>query len=154
MVKEKPNSTRTYDKDGFRRRAACICTRDESEQEILLVSASGDSDRYVVPGGGIEPDEDTVAAAVREVHEEAGVKGMLGRCLGLFENKEKMTRTSVYVMVVKELVDEWDDKKTLSRKRNWFSLDEARHQLNMHKPIQVQYLDLLSSPIPSETTVP
>ncbi|KXJ67996.1 hypothetical protein RP20_CCG006742 [Aedes albopictus] len=35
MVKEKPNSTRIYDKDGYRRRAACICVRSEAEAEIL-----------------------------------------------------------------------------------------------------------------------
>ena len=34
MVKEKPNSTRTYDEDGFRRRAACLCVKDASEQEV------------------------------------------------------------------------------------------------------------------------
>lgn len=36
MVKEKPNSTRIYDKDGFRRRAACICVRAENEAEVSL----------------------------------------------------------------------------------------------------------------------
>ena len=34
MVKEKPNSTRTYDGDGFRRRAACLCFNDETEAEV------------------------------------------------------------------------------------------------------------------------
>lgn len=34
MVKEKPNSTRTYDEDGFRRRAACLCVKDEQENEV------------------------------------------------------------------------------------------------------------------------
>ena len=34
MVKEKPNSTRTYDEDGFRRRAACICFKDDTEKEV------------------------------------------------------------------------------------------------------------------------
>ncbi|KAF4527414.1 hypothetical protein B566_EDAN015313 [Ephemera danica] len=33
MVKEKPNSTRIYDEDGYRRRAACICVRNEAENE-------------------------------------------------------------------------------------------------------------------------
>ena len=37
MVKEKPNSTRTYDEDGFRRRAACLCFRDASEDEVSLI---------------------------------------------------------------------------------------------------------------------
>lgn len=35
MVKEKPNSTRIYDKDGFRRRAACICVRSDAEAEVF-----------------------------------------------------------------------------------------------------------------------
>lgn len=34
MVKEKPNSIRIYDKDGFRRRAACICVKSEAETEV------------------------------------------------------------------------------------------------------------------------
>lgn len=34
MVKEKPNSTRIYDKDGFRQRAACICVRSIDEDEV------------------------------------------------------------------------------------------------------------------------
>lgn len=34
MVKEKPNSTRIYDKDGFRQRAACICVRSIEENEV------------------------------------------------------------------------------------------------------------------------
>lgn len=33
MVKEKPNSTRIYDEEGFRRRAACICVKSELEKE-------------------------------------------------------------------------------------------------------------------------
>lgn len=36
MVKEKPNSTRIYDKDGFRRRAACICVRSDAETEVKI----------------------------------------------------------------------------------------------------------------------
>ena len=53
--------------------------------QVLLVSGSKDPDRWVVPGGGIEPTEDAGVAAIREVQEEAGVKGDLGRCLGVFE---------------------------------------------------------------------
>lgn len=36
MVKEKPNSTRIYDKDGFRQRAACICVRSTEENEVCF----------------------------------------------------------------------------------------------------------------------
>lgn len=34
MVKDKPNSIRTYDEDGFRKRAACLCVRNELEDEV------------------------------------------------------------------------------------------------------------------------
>ena len=37
MVKEKPDSIRTYDEDGYKRRAACLCFRDEREEEVRFV---------------------------------------------------------------------------------------------------------------------
>lgn len=40
---------------------------------------------WIVPGGGVEPDEEPSVTAVREVLEEAGVGGKLGRSLGVFE---------------------------------------------------------------------
>ncbi|KAJ9591770.1 hypothetical protein L9F63_001706, partial [Diploptera punctata] len=85
MVKEKPNSTRIYDEDGFRRRAACICVKSELEKEVLLVTSSRRPDHWIVPGGGVEPEEEPSVTAIREVLEEAGVCGKLGRCLGIFE---------------------------------------------------------------------
>ncbi|CAM1295279.1 NUDT3 (predicted) [Pycnogonum litorale] len=143
MVKEKPNSTRLYDEDGFRKRAACVCVRNDEETEVLLVSGSRDPHKWVVPGGGLEPDEDHSKAAIREVMEEAGVIGKLGRCLGVFENPERKHRTSVFVMVVTDLLEDWDDSKTMGRMRKWFSVDEALSQLAIYKPIQVNYLELL-----------
>ena len=59
----------------------CVCV----PEQVLLVSGSNDPTRWVVPGGGIEPTEDTLAAALRESVEEAGAKGVMGRCLGIFE---------------------------------------------------------------------
>jgi len=35
-MKDKPNSTRIYDEDGFRRRAACICVRNDSDEVITI----------------------------------------------------------------------------------------------------------------------
>lgn len=142
MVKEKPNSIRTYDKDGYRLRAACVCVKDDSEQEILLVSASRNHEHWIVPGGGIEPTEDTGIAALREVKEEAGAKGALGRYLGVFENAECKTRTSVYVMIVDEVLDDWEDR-SIGRRRKWFTVMDAIQQLRLHRPEQSSYLDLL-----------
>ncbi|XP_013115145.1 diphosphoinositol polyphosphate phosphohydrolase 2 [Stomoxys calcitrans] len=140
MVKEKPNSTRIYDKDGFRRRAACICVRSEAEAEVLLVTSSRRPELWIVPGGGVEPEEEPSVTAVREVLEEAGVMGKLGRCLGVFENQDHMHRTEVFVMTVTKELEEWEDSRSIGRKRQWFSIDDALTQLALHKPTQRHYL--------------
>lgn len=53
--------------------------------QVLLVTSSRRPELWIVPGGGVEPDEEPAVSAVREVLEEAGVVGKLGRCLGVFE---------------------------------------------------------------------
>ncbi|XP_064095759.1 diphosphoinositol polyphosphate phosphohydrolase 1-like [Macrobrachium nipponense] len=133
---------RNYDEDGFVKRAACICV-NKDETEVLLVSSRRDSRLWIVPGGGVEPDELPDMAAIREVREEAGVCGMLGRCLGVFENSERGHRTSVYVLVVTEEMEEWDESRVFGRKRKWFSMEEAVEQLAKHKPVQSSYVSLL-----------
>jgi len=155
MVKEKPNSVRLYDKDGFRRRAACICVRSVEETEILLVTSSkcpqGD-ELWIVPGGGVEPDESASSTAVREVLEEAGVIGNLGRCLGMFENREHRHRTEVYVLLVTKELDEWEDSKSIGRRRQWFSFEDALAILALHKPTQRNYLQQLKKSKNSNST--
>lgn len=34
MMKLKSNQTRTYDGDGYKKRAACLCFRSEQEEEV------------------------------------------------------------------------------------------------------------------------
>ena len=53
--------------------------------QILLVTSSNEPKGWIVPGGGLEPNEEASETAVREVMEEAGVCGRLGICLGVFE---------------------------------------------------------------------
>lgn len=143
MVKEKEESTRIYDNEGYKKRAACVCVKNESESEVLLISSSRKSNCWIIPGGGIESDENPEDAAEREVYEEAGVSGRLGRLLGVFENKERKHRTSVYLLIVDKEFDEWDEHKKLGRTRKWFNLEDAKSELDKHKPIQGSYLNLL-----------
>lgn len=57
MVKEKPKCQRSYDLDGYRKRAACVCVKNENENEVLLISSSKNKQYWVIPGGGIEENE-------------------------------------------------------------------------------------------------
>ncbi|XP_068856132.1 diphosphoinositol polyphosphate phosphohydrolase 2 isoform X3 [Aphelocoma coerulescens] len=119
MMKFKPNQTRTYDREGYKKRAACLCFRSEREDEVLLVSSSRYPDQWIVPGGGMEPEEEPGGAAVREVYEEAGVKGKLGRLLGIFEqNQDRKHRTYVYVLTVTEILEDWEDSVNIAHTSN------------------------------------
>ncbi|XP_069797820.1 diphosphoinositol polyphosphate phosphohydrolase 1 [Narcine bancroftii] len=141
MMKLKQNQTRTYDGDGYKKRAACLCFKSESEEEVLLVSSSRHPDKWIVPGGGMEPDEEPSVAAVREVCEEAGVKGTLGRLVGIFENQDRKHRTYVYVLVITEVLEDWEDSVNIGRKREWFKIDDAIKVLQCHKPVQASYFE-------------
>lgn len=58
-----------------------------------MVTSSRRPELWIVPGGGVEPNEEPSVTAVREVLEEAGVVGELGRCLGVFEVNQ------IYILV-------------------------------------------------------
>ncbi|XP_058589607.1 diphosphoinositol polyphosphate phosphohydrolase 1 isoform X1 [Neofelis nebulosa] len=113
------------------------------EKAVLLVSSSRHPDRWIVPGGGMEPEEEPSVAAVREVCEEAGVKGTLGRLVGIFENQERKHRTYVYVLVVTEVLEDWEDSVNIGRKREWFKIEDAIKVLQYHKPVQASYFETL-----------
>lgn len=135
--------TRTYYPDGYRKRAAGLCFKSESKNEVLLVSSSSSSDSWVIPGGGLEPNEDSSCAAVRELLEEAGVTGKVIGTLGPFDDitvNGTKHRTSVYIFVVTEEFDLWEDKLRIGRTRKWFPIEDAFKQLHRYKPNQESYL--------------
>uniref|UniRef100_A0A3B3INQ6 diphosphoinositol-polyphosphate diphosphatase n=1 Tax=Oryzias latipes TaxID=8090 RepID=A0A3B3INQ6_ORYLA len=135
MIKLKQNQTRTYDVEGFKRRAACLCFKDETENEVLLVSSSRHPDQWIVPGGGMEPDEEPCGAAVREVYEEVSLIFCLGE-----QNQDRKHRTYVYTLIVTETLEDWEDSVNIGRKRKWFKIDEAIEELQSHKPVHAEYL--------------
>ncbi|GFN87093.1 diphosphoinositol polyphosphate phosphohydrolase 1 [Plakobranchus ocellatus] len=140
-VRQEGDEKRTYDPDGLTRRASCLCFRDETEKEILLITSTSDACKWLVPGGGINAGEEPKDAAVREAREEAGVVGIVGRLLGIFENKDKKTRTWVFAFYVKQLEDQWAEAKI--RKRQWHNLADAKRILQVHKPIQATYISVM-----------
>lgn len=65
--------------------------------KVLLVTSSSRPEQWIVPGGGIEPEEEPSATAVREVVEEAGVMGRLHRRLGTFEDRVSICNCSINI---------------------------------------------------------
>ncbi|XP_068680022.1 diphosphoinositol polyphosphate phosphohydrolase 1-like isoform X1 [Montipora foliosa] len=140
-MKERGDSVkkeRIYDADGYTRRAGCLCFKTDSEKEVLLVTSNRFPDKWIVPAGGVEAGEQYLDAAIREVLEEAGVQGNIIRPLGMFQNDIGRKRTMVYVLIVKEELELWEDAAQ-GRKRRWFPIHEA-WELLAHRPMQQSYL--------------
>ena len=62
------------------------------------MTGSRNPDKWVVPGGGVEPTEEIATAAVRELEEEAGARGTITRCLGVFEVSQVLSHDSILVV--------------------------------------------------------
>ena len=67
---------------------------------MLLISSSRNKNCWIIPGGSIERNENPEEAAEREVYEEAGVKGRLGRLLGIFEVFEVYYNPTVVALLI------------------------------------------------------
>ena len=59
------------------------------------------------------------------------------------KNKDRKTRTYVYVLIVERLKEDYDDASKIGRLRRWFSIDDAINMLSQHKPVQQKYIDKL-----------
>ncbi|XP_065057503.1 diphosphoinositol polyphosphate phosphohydrolase 2-like isoform X2 [Rhopilema esculentum] len=128
-MKERIIDLRTYDKEGFKRRAGCVCIKDERKSEVLLVSSSKYVNKWIIPGGAIEPGEDPVSAAVREVEEE---------------NDVSKSRTYIYILKVDNECTYMENKE--NRQIKWFAVQQALEEL-CHKPVQQKYLLKMMSKI-------
>ncbi|CAF3389611.1 unnamed protein product [Rotaria sp. Silwood1] len=140
MTQKDKTQIRFIDHDGYRQRAACICVRSESEDEILLITSRHKSS-WIIPGGGIEQNESTNEAAHRELFEEAGVKGRIIRDLGVIEDFQRKQRTHLFVVYVEHEYDDWEEKISIDRQRYWFDLNKAFLLLNSYKQSQLPFFE-------------
>jgi ADP-ribose pyrophosphatase YjhB (NUDIX family) len=106
--------------------------------EYLLVRATDDPRRWVLPKGHIKPGEKLQETAVREVHEEsgvwAGIKGPLGESSYTF--KDKPIKVQFYLM------EALKQERPIERKRKhaWVDLEEAleRNLVERHRELLKQ----------------
>ena len=74
--------------------AILLSVKDEVLTYVLTRRAAGmrrGAGNYALPGGGVEPGEDAVAAAIREVAEELGVTIARDSALGLLDDFVTLT---------------------------------------------------------------
>ncbi|OBS58098.1 hypothetical protein A6R68_10758 [Neotoma lepida] len=58
-------------------------------------------------------------------------------------NQERKHRTYVYVLIVTEVLEDWEDSVNIGRKREWFKIEDAIKVLQCHKPVQASYFETL-----------
>lgn len=96
----------------------------------LLVEASATRGRWVFPKGRIESGENAVAAARREVSEEAGVRARPIRRLRPVERKKERERISIAYFLMAYA----GRTRPLEKRRiRWLAFDEAIEALDLEK---------------------
>lgn len=120
-------------------------TTKSGKHKFLIVKRSGGKG-WTLPKGSIERKECELAAAIREVYEEAGVlvmraslvQNIMTRTLSKEAAKREDTKAIVYYLfsLVKEL-DTYPEANM--RKRKWVTFDKARTTLD---PELVEFLNL------------
>mmetsp|Transcript_10156 Transcript_10156/g.13226 ORF Transcript_10156/g.13226 Transcript_10156/m.13226 type:complete len:433 (-) Transcript_10156:922-2220(-) len=112
---------RTFDTRGYRLRAACVCLRkEESGIEVLLLRRR--SSGWGLPGGGVDPGEQSEDAAIREAFEEVGVHGKIAKGLGTYDDHIGKKTTNAYILQVTLVLIDYPEKERI---RQWFQLEEA-----------------------------
>ena len=68
--------------------AGCVVFRKDGEEILFLVISSSSGKHWVLPKGHIEENESPEAAALRELKEEAGIKGQIVEPLSIRKYKK------------------------------------------------------------------
>lgn len=93
---------------------------------VLLITAKNRPRQWVIPKGHIEEDERPSEAALREVEEEAGVRGALGGYLGRYSYPYGKRRVLVQCYLVRAL---GRARQREGRRYRWLAFDDALRQL-------------------------
>ena len=102
---------------------------DHKDIEILLIQDS--KNRWTIPKGHIEPGETARATALREIHEESGLKNVelltwLGKIHFKYRRFDKLVLMTTQVYLVRAL----DDKERPTKEKwmngiKWFKFPDA-----------------------------
>ncbi len=101
---------------------------------MLIIRAKKDPRHWVFPKGHIEKGERPAEAALRELREEAGVDGEIGRVLGTstFKSGHEHVRVAYFLVRFTRTVPPAE-----SRELQWQSVSEARRLLTFEDARQL-----------------
>ena len=112
--------------------AGCVVFRKDGEETFFLVISSSSGKHWVLPKGHIEENESPEAAALRELKEEAGIKGQIVEPLSIRKYKKGKENVTVQYFLVRMTevqksregrVLRWENKDSAL---NLLSFDEAK----------------------------
>ena len=118
---------------------AKVILRDPSGRMLLLRRSASDTRRphdWDLPGGGVEPDENFILAAIRETKEEAGIEVAVGQLELLYTGTEFYAPKGENVhrsLFIARASDEQARNVTLSHEHDsykWATLDEVLEDFN------------------------
>lgn len=110
------------------RQAGAIAVRlDGDAPRFLLVTARKDPSRWIFPKGHIEPGERARDTAVRELAEEAGIRGRVIASLGRTRLKLRGVEIEVRYFLIEA---RRSVRRRERRERKWFRHEAARKRLD------------------------
>eukprot|EP00834_Sanchytrium_tribonematis_P003261 NODE_120_length_17920_cov_0.559782.p16 type:complete len:127 gc:universal NODE_120_length_17920_cov_0.559782:1360-1740(+) len=95
--------------------AGCVCW---DESKILIITSRKNKNKWVLPKGGVEKEETSEIAAIRELYEEAGIRATKYTKLHemRMERKTGEQNSVWYSCQMSEILDEWPEKNDRLRK--------------------------------------
>jgi phosphohistidine phosphatase len=97
------------------------------QPEYLLITTR--KGRWIFPKGIVDPGETPQETALKEAHEEAGIRGRLGPIIGNYDYEKWESRCEVTVFLLEVEAEDAEWLEGAMRRRAWFGYTEAREKI-------------------------